>query len=170
MGVQSMDAKMWKYFKFGFPAISFAFTFWLPASVQLAFFCTGVLSAAQSVLFRYAPFRTWANMTPLSSDPNPGTPTKSTAYKGLMKIRAEAPVPAPTKSDGALGDIMNGWQKAKKVMDTTTESTMKKHREQQVKQERKLAAQYEAKRQKEEKEAKRRSEMEWLEKKLNKKK
>lgn len=50
---------------YGLPAISLIFTSFLPSAVQLSFFITGALSYCQAQLFRWAPFRTYMNMTPL---------------------------------------------------------------------------------------------------------
>ena len=68
------------------PAMSFMFTFWLPATVQLSFFVSGVLSFFQATLFKQPWFRDWANMSPL---PTPGgPPAKPSPYKGTLKISA----------------------------------------------------------------------------------
>jgi YidC/Oxa1 family membrane protein insertase len=71
------------------PAMSFMFTFWLPAAVQLSFFVSGVLSFFQATLFKQPWFRNWANMSPL---PTPGGPAAkpSSPYKGTLKISANA--------------------------------------------------------------------------------
>jgi YidC/Oxa1 family membrane protein insertase len=47
------------------PTISLIFTSFLPSAIQLSFFITGFLSYCQAQLFRWAPFRTYMNMTPL---------------------------------------------------------------------------------------------------------
>lgn len=66
--------------------MSFIFTFWFPASVQIYFFVSGALSAIQSALFRQDWFRNFWNMTPLPArvDPN-ATPSQ---YRGDMKVAA----------------------------------------------------------------------------------
>jgi YidC/Oxa1 family membrane protein insertase len=71
------------------PAMSFIFTFWLPATVQLSFFVSGVLSYLQATLFKQPWFRNWANMSPL---PTPGGPAANppSPYKGTLKISANA--------------------------------------------------------------------------------
>jgi YidC/Oxa1 family membrane protein insertase len=50
------------------PAISLIFTSFLPSAIQLSFFITGALSYCQAQLFRWAPFRTYMNMTPLPTN------------------------------------------------------------------------------------------------------
>ncbi len=62
---------------YGLPAITLALTAFFPSALQLSFFVTGVLSYLQAVLFRWAPFRKYMNMTAIPTrraDPFASTP------------------------------------------------------------------------------------------------
>jgi YidC/Oxa1 family membrane protein insertase len=71
------------------PAMSFMFTFWLPAAVQLSFFVSGVLSYFQATLFKQPWFRDWAKMSPLPAQGGPAAKSPS-PYQGTLKISANA--------------------------------------------------------------------------------
>jgi YidC/Oxa1 family membrane protein insertase len=73
----------------GLPALSLLFTWWLPASVQLSFFVTGVLSFIQVTCMRQTWFRNFFGMVPLPASGPQGPPPSP--YKGLMK-RSASPV------------------------------------------------------------------------------
>jgi YidC/Oxa1 family membrane protein insertase len=71
------------------PAISFLFTFWLPAAVQVSFLTTGIMSYLQMQLFQSKTFRERFGLYPLQPHPNsqPGTGAPS-PYKGIINVRA----------------------------------------------------------------------------------
>lgn len=112
-----ISAMMW-----GMPAISLAFTSFMPAAVQLSFFVSSSISFGQATLFRSPKFRSWANMTPLpNKNPSPSAST-------LRMREIASPIDGETKPakrfslDGSLGSVMDGFQSAKKgVMDSAKE-------------------------------------------------
>ena len=65
MGVSTLSPHAMRLFAYGLPAFTLLFTWWLPAGVQLSFFVTGVLSAAQGLIFHWEPFRKFFKMTPM---------------------------------------------------------------------------------------------------------
>ena len=69
MGVSTISPAAMKLMAYALPAFTLLFTWWLPAGVQLSFFVAGVISACQSLLFRWAPFREFFNMTPMPKGP-----------------------------------------------------------------------------------------------------
>lgn len=69
-----MSPQVYKFFVWGFPALGFLCTFWLPAGVQVSFLASGILSMFQSQLIRAPWFRARTNMTPLPRKASPSTP------------------------------------------------------------------------------------------------
>jgi YidC/Oxa1 family membrane protein insertase len=98
MGVNTMAPEMQKAMMWGFPMLTILFTWWLPAALQLSFFVSGVLSAAQATLFRKAWFRHRFGMTPLPTKPSK-TDAPVSAYKGTLK-RVASPGPLSTTELG----------------------------------------------------------------------
>ncbi|TVY44874.1 Mitochondrial inner membrane protein [Lachnellula subtilissima] len=88
-GVSTLSPGMLNAMMWGIPAISLLFTWWLPASVQLSFFFTGLLSFTQVTMMRQPWFRQSFKMVPLP-ETGPKGPSLS-AYKGTIK-RLESPV------------------------------------------------------------------------------
>ncbi|PVH71114.1 hypothetical protein DL98DRAFT_577557 [Cadophora sp. DSE1049] len=86
-GAMNLSPEMTKAMIWGFPALSLLFTWWLPASVQISFFVSGVLSYIQSSLFRQPWFRSYFKMTPLPARKDPNAPAPS-PYRGDLKIAA----------------------------------------------------------------------------------
>ncbi len=88
MTPEAQKAMMW-----GFPAVSLAFTWWLPASVQLSFFVAGLLSWGQASLLKQAWLRNYFNMTPLPARPQGSAPPAAPApYKGTLKRANPGPL------------------------------------------------------------------------------
>ncbi|TVY49361.1 Mitochondrial inner membrane protein [Lachnellula occidentalis] len=88
-GVSTMTPGMLAGMMWGIPAISLIFTWWLPASVQLSFFVTGLLSFGQVTMMRQPWFRKAFKMVPLpTTGPKGSAPSP---YKGTIK-RSESPV------------------------------------------------------------------------------
>jgi len=89
------------------PAITLIFTIFLPASIQVSFFITGVLSYVQAALFRWAPFRAYMNMTPTATY-SLNAPTSSSPYQSRIITTTSRPTPSassvsyePPRSSGA---------------------------------------------------------------------
>lgn len=82
-----MSPEVMKIVSLALPAISFLFTFWLPAAVQVSFLTTGIMSYLQMWLFQNEAFRARFGMYPLSPPPQPGTSAPS-PYKGIINVRA----------------------------------------------------------------------------------
>jgi YidC/Oxa1 family membrane protein insertase len=72
MGVSTVTPAVMKFMSYFLPAISLAFTFWLPAAVQLSFVTTGLLSFGQAELFKNRAFRERFNMYTLGTPAAPG--------------------------------------------------------------------------------------------------
>lgn len=82
MGVSTVSPGAMKFMAYALPAFTLLFTWWLPAGVQLSFFVAGVISAAQGLLFRWAPFRSFFNMTPMPKRPDLfSKPTEPSPYQ-----------------------------------------------------------------------------------------
>src|SRR5450432_33834 len=107
-GVNTISAGTLKIMSYALPGISFAFTWWLPAGLQLSFFTTGLLSFLQSRLFRWAPFRTFMNMTPIPDQPDPfsspSSPTSPAATTSPSYQPPRTPSTTTTTSGGSNSD------------------------------------------------------------------
>ncbi len=84
MGVSTVSSAMQTALMYGFPALSFAFTFWLPASLQLSFLVSGFISFLQATALQNVKFRKWWNLTPLPK--KKVAATAAPAYKGRANI------------------------------------------------------------------------------------
>ncbi len=109
MGTSNFSPAVFNAMKWGLPALSLGFTFWLPAAVQISFFVSGLLSFGQAALFRQSWFREYFNMTPLSKNAIPGKKgaEESSPYKGKMKVVAN-----PVLSQAELSNRFQGAQKS----------------------------------------------------------
>jgi hypothetical protein len=154
-----------------FPAVSLAFTWWLPAGAQLTFLVTGIASYIQVTCLRQPWFRNLFGMTPLPNK-RPIVPgdTPPSPYQGTMR-RAASPILSqaelnsrfqststsfprpPNKADSKIGKIMNTALKPlapiKDAMKPTLEAARKQMDKRQDKSSRKDAQTYEEKRKKE---------------------
>ncbi len=84
MGVSTVSPTVQTALMYGFPALSFVFTFWLPAALQLSFLVSGFISYLQATALQSEKFRQWWNLTPL---PKKQVATKATpVYKGRANI------------------------------------------------------------------------------------
>jgi YidC/Oxa1 family membrane protein insertase len=86
----------------GLPALSIAFTWWMPAAVQVTFFVSGLLSFGQASLFRQEWFRKYFNMTPVPK-PTPAGQAPASPYKGNLNIKAN-----PVLSQAELSQRFQG--------------------------------------------------------------
>lgn len=88
MGVNNMSPVVIKGLSYGLPAITLLFTAWLPSSLQLSFFVSGVASFLQSQLFRNPAFRARFNMQPLPDKPvDPFTkPAERSPYQDRVVV------------------------------------------------------------------------------------
>jgi YidC/Oxa1 family membrane protein insertase len=141
-----MAPGMRKFMLYGLPGLSVLFTFWLPASVQLSFLVTSMLSYMQLLIFKNPRFRERFNMYPISSPVIPTASPSTTAttatpspYKGKM-VRRGPPSQAelnssysrpsaarveiePAKSSNPLSTIIGGAVKeAKGLRDSALNS------------------------------------------------
>ncbi|KAK0103111.1 Mitochondrial inner membrane protein oxa1 [Cadophora gregata f. sp. sojae] len=87
MGSMNLSPEMTKALMWGFPALSLLCTWWLPASVQISFFVSGLLSMGQATLFRKDWFRNYFNMIPLPAKKTPNAPG-APKFRGDLKIAA----------------------------------------------------------------------------------
>jgi len=85
MGTTNLTPRMQNAFMWGLPALTIAFTWWMPAAVQVSFFVSGLLSFGQATLFKQDWFRTYFNMTSLL-EPKPAGQAPESPYKGNMKV------------------------------------------------------------------------------------
>lgn len=101
-GVSVMSPGMKKFFMYGMPTISFAFTWWLPAAVQISFLTMGITGWMQSILFQNPAFRRRFGMPALPATAR-ATPAPQTARsiratstsEPLLPSRARLPQPSP---------------------------------------------------------------------------
>ncbi|KAH8591418.1 60Kd inner membrane protein-domain-containing protein [Bisporella sp. PMI_857] len=82
-GSTTMSPQATRIMSVAFPAVSFLFTFWLPASVQLSFAATSGLSWIQMRLFQSARIRDSFGMYPLPQRKQ--VPASASPYKGTMR-------------------------------------------------------------------------------------
>lgn len=107
MGTSTFSPAVFNAMKWGLPALSLIFTWWLPAAVQLSFFVSGLMSFGQATLFRQTWFRERFNMTPLSSNAIPGAKVEpKNPYKGKLKLAAN-----PVLSQAELSGRFQNAQK-----------------------------------------------------------
>lgn len=111
-----MSANTTKLLSYGFPAISFLVTSFLPAGVQLSFFVTGILSAVQVTLFRVPAVRSYLGMAQMPPPAKSVDPKNASPYRAdimtvqQMKQRAEPPT---TKGIfAALSETVEGAKKS----------------------------------------------------------
>lgn len=174
-GSSTMSARATKIMMIAFPALSFLFTFWLPASVQLSFMAAGILSYLQMEIFRNEGFRQWAGMYPLQA-PAPSGGPPSTPYKGIINVKARPaaltqeqlnktysePSPQfkagqqslnslkpPGVIAGAFKGIKTTFTQAKEGMSETAKSAKEMMGDRKQKGDREARARYELKRQEE---------------------
>lgn len=83
----TMSPRMTKFMVIGMPMISFGFTFWLPAAVQLSFFITSCLSYGQMSLFQSERFRKWMGMYPMPKNYNPLGEIANNMNKEITKTK-----------------------------------------------------------------------------------
>lgn len=110
MGTSNFSPAVFNAMKWGLPALSLLFTWWLPAAVQLSFFVSGLMSFGQATLFRQTWFRQYWNMTPLPTNAIPGAkvgPENISPYKGKLKIAANTVL-----SQAELSSRFQGAQKS----------------------------------------------------------
>ncbi|KAG4026676.1 hypothetical protein MFRU_038g00800 [Monilinia fructicola] len=124
-GVSNLTPGMVYAMQWGMPALSMIFTSFMPAAVQLSFLVSSSISFGQATLFRTPQFRSWANMTPLPQ-PNP-SPSENTLRMREVPITAgDTKTPKRYSLDGSLGNVMEGFQSAKKgVVDMAKERRAK---------------------------------------------
>jgi YidC/Oxa1 family membrane protein insertase len=133
---------MMKGLSYFLPALSLAFTSWLPASVQLSFFVTGVTGFIQAQLFRNEAFRARFNLTPMpkrptaldafaevpaAAEPSPYQPHIITASKTPKDVVYEPPQEAPktTLLSGLTREVKSGVEAVR----TSARQTLKSAKE-----------------------------------------
>lgn len=103
-----------KGFMYGFPILTLAFTWWLPAAVQLSFFATSMLSLGQALLFRSDKIRTIVGLSPKPVD----TPAAASPYKGTMRIAASAPPAAARPAALSTSELNSRFQQPSNLAST----------------------------------------------------
>jgi hypothetical protein len=137
---------MMKGLSYFLPALSLAFTSWLPASVQLSFFVTGVTGFIQAQLFRNEAFRARFNLTPMpkrptaldafaevpaAAEPSPYQPHIITASKTPKDVVYEPPREAPktTLLSGLTREVKSGVEAVRTSARQTLKSAKKSAKE-----------------------------------------
>ena len=89
-GASTLSAQATKTIAILMPVLSFAFTFWLPASVQLSFCVTSMFSFCQMTLLQNTKFRERMGLYPLpvKSAPTPG-PHNGLQVKSLTQAEID---------------------------------------------------------------------------------
>ena len=146
---------MMRYFMiYGLPALSLVGTSALPASVQLSFATSSVLTVIQSHYLRQGWVRDYLGIQPT---PSPTKPSLESQYKGTMTIQAsstptvEEQPPAPKGViGGAISDIKGAASQVMKTARSIQQSEYEKRGNHRLTQaELKRAHAYEAQRQRE---------------------
>jgi YidC/Oxa1 family membrane protein insertase len=165
-GSSQMSPNTMRLMAYGFPALSFMFTWWLPAAIQLSFFITSVWSAGQVALFNNPSFRNRFGIYPLPEKPNTLdanvviSPYKEHIKVQEMKMKYEPPT-APDAKTTLLGGLKKEISSATEGIKKTASGAAKSLREvagqervdgKRTKAELKRAQQYEEMRSKQEKE------------------
>ena len=168
------------------PTISLIFTSFLPSAIQLSFFVTGALSYCQAQLFRWAPFRTYMNMTPLptnrpdafarapAAEPSPyqpriitatarSTPSYEPPRSSSSSASPSSPAAKPTLLSGLKREVSSGissvQESARKTLKSAREIAGQESKDgKRTKRQLQQANEYEKKRRIEE--ARKREEME----------
>lgn len=60
-----MNPGLLKAMSYGFPAVTFLITSWMPAGLQFSFFVSGLMSAGQATAFRSKSIRSFLRITPM---------------------------------------------------------------------------------------------------------
>lgn len=111
--------------QWGMPLLSMIFTSFMPAAVQLSFLVSSSFSFGQATLFRNPKFRSWANMTPIPTQ-NLSIPQSTLRMREVPGAGGEATPGKRFSLDGSLGNVMDGFQSAKKgVVDMAKERRAK---------------------------------------------
>ncbi|TGO43287.1 hypothetical protein BHYA_0002g00920 [Botrytis hyacinthi] len=124
-GVSTLTPGMVTAMQWGMPLLSMIFTSFMPAAVQLSFLVSSSFSFGQATLFRNRKFRSWANMTPIPTQ-NLSTPQSTLRMREVPGSGGEATPAKRFSLDGSLGNVMDGFQSAKKgVVDMAKERRAK---------------------------------------------
>jgi YidC/Oxa1 family membrane protein insertase len=98
-----MSADFLRGMSYFLPTISLVFTSFLPAAIQLSFLITGALSYCQAQLFRWAPFRSYMNMTPLPTNrPDafaPAPAAEPSPYQPRIITATSRPTPSASSTN-----------------------------------------------------------------------
>lgn len=90
----TMSPTMQKGLMYGLPLLSFAFTWWLPAAVQLSFFAGAFLSFMQALIFRNPILRSLLGIPPLPTL----APLETTPYRSDIRMAPATPVRTVARS------------------------------------------------------------------------
>ena len=114
---------------YGLPGFTCIFMLFMPACLQITFAFTSIFAVTQGRLFRYPPFRKWANMTPLPQKPKP-TQNPGSPYEGILN-KYQPPSPESTVKKGIVGGAISEikgaasgvMQSAKETMESRKPTT-----------------------------------------------
>jgi membrane protein insertase Oxa1/YidC/SpoIIIJ len=149
-----------KAMSYGLPGLSLAFTWWLPAGLQLSFLVAGILSAIQAVVFRNPAFRSMVKMEPLPEKlPDAFAPKEivSPYRRDILTVEQMQEKYEAPQAKGVLSVLGEKVEEAKKSAREGVQSLKERAGQERkdgkrTKQELQKAEAYEKKRAKEEKE------------------
>ncbi|KAI9887365.1 MAG: Mitochondrial inner membrane protein oxa1 [Watsoniomyces obsoletus] len=99
---------------YGLPCITFTFMIFWPGTLQVYFFCTGMLTALQTFAFRNATIRRWLGMAPLIVHKEESKETAiSPAGSGLMNLNLTPRSKAAVTASGASPVLPDAATEAK---------------------------------------------------------
>ncbi|KAH0545305.1 hypothetical protein FGG08_000604 [Glutinoglossum americanum] len=142
LGTSNLNPTIQKFLVYGFPTMTFLFMTGWPATLQLSFFVSSILSFLQASAFRSPAFRRWAGIAPLPPKPASGavTPTVSSRLNISPSYQppsvrstpiSAASTPTPTVKPqgvigGAVAEIKGMVTEAKKSIDQFAGTTGRK--------------------------------------------
>ncbi|KAI9863656.1 MAG: Mitochondrial inner membrane protein oxa1 [Trichoglossum hirsutum] len=130
LGTSNLSPTVQKFLTYGFPTMTVVFMSGWPATLQLSFFVSSIISYLQATAFRNPAFRRWAGIAPLPPKPassGAATPTISTKLNIAPSYqppsaRSIPPSAAPAKKPkgvigGAVAEIQGMVTEARKSID-----------------------------------------------------
>ncbi|KAI9777263.1 MAG: Mitochondrial inner membrane protein oxa1 [Geoglossum umbratile] len=134
LGTSNLSPVLQKFLTYGLPTLTVAFMSAWPATLQLSFFVSSILSLIQATLFRNPAFRRWAGIVPLPPRPvssDGATPSISARLNIAPSYQPPSARPTPTSANstvtpsekrkgligGAVAEVRGMVTEAKKSID-----------------------------------------------------
>ncbi|KAH0559912.1 hypothetical protein GP486_003568 [Trichoglossum hirsutum] len=104
LGSSNLSPTVQKFLTYGFPTITVVFMSGWPATLQLSFFVSSIVSYLQATAFRNPAFRRWAGITPLPPKPASSEATTPTVSTKLNIAPSYQPPSTRSTSTSAASD------------------------------------------------------------------